>query len=70
MRQNKWKNRDKMLHKKKHGMVVSNKSIFTLVKVWTGKRKRKKKWKFIITNCIEDYDFIIVSNYNCCGNNI
>jgi len=42
MRKNKWKNRDKKIHKKKHGMRVDGKSVFLLAQVWTGKKKRKK----------------------------
>jgi len=43
MKIDKAKNRDKQIHKKKHGMRISNTSIFTLNHISIGKRKRRKQ---------------------------
>lgn len=43
MKETKWQNRNKENQKKKYGMGISGRSIFVLVEISTGKRKKKNR---------------------------
>lgn len=50
MRIDKAENRDKKRFKKQHGMQVSNKSVFLLNDISTGKKKKKNRKGKVIDN--------------------